>query len=172
MAGKIVFFQGGANFLTMIKENAPSIYAQTDVTEQIKGPVGQNDFSVMNFVIPLRAKHKKEALDFCLYLTNAQNQLELAKMTNVIATNNEALQDSFYNDYSTLETKARSISAKQIARITPQLKQRRNQKEINTIVNTAVQSALVNKDSVENILNKQPIFHVMRSIVSPCLRRR
>ncbi len=154
MAGKIVFFQGGANFLTMIKENAPSIYAQTDVTEQIKGPVGQNDFSVMNFVIPLRAKHKKEALDFCLYLTNAQNQLELAKMTNVIATNNEALQDSFYNDYSTLESKARSISAKQIARITPQLKQRRNQKEINTLVNTAVQSALLNKDSVENILNK------------------
>ncbi len=154
MAGKIVFFQGGANFLTMIKENAPSIYAQTDVTEQIKGPVGQNDFSVMNSVIPLRAKHKKEALDFCLYLTNAQNQLELAKMTNVIATNNEALQDSFYNDYSTLESKARSISAKQIARITPQLKQRRNQKEINTLVNTAVQSALLNKDSVENILNK------------------
>lgn len=154
MAGKIVFFQGGANFLTMIKENAPSIYEKTDVIEQIKGPVGQNDFSVMNFVIPVRAKHKKEALDFCLYLTNAQNQLELAKMTNVIATNNEALSDSFYNDYSTLESKARSISAKQISRITPQLKQRRNQKEINTLVNTAVQSALLNKDSVENILKK------------------
>ena len=154
MAEKIVFFQGGANFLTMVKENAPSVYEKTDVTEQIKGPVGQNDFSVMNFVIPLRAKHKKEALDFCLYLTNAQNQLELAKMTNVIATNSEALNDAFYNDYSTLEAKARSVSAKQISKITPQLKQRRNQKEINTLVNTAVQSVLLNKDSTENILNK------------------
>lgn len=154
MAGKIVFFQGGANFLTMIKENAPSVYAQTDVTEQIKGPVGQNDFSVMNFVIPSRAKHKKEALDFCLYLTNEQNQLELAKMTNVIATNSNALSDSFYNDYSSLEAKARSISAKQINKITPQLRQRRSQKEINTLVNTAVQSALLNKDSVENVLDK------------------
>lgn len=154
MAGKIVFFQGGANFLTMIKENAPSVYEKTDVIEQIKGPVGQNDFSVMNFVIPLRAKHKKEALDFCLYLTNGKNQLELAKMTNVIVTNNEALEDSFYNDYSNLENKARSISAKQINKITPQLEQRRSQKEINTLVNTAVQSALLNKDSVENILNK------------------
>ena len=134
MAGKIVFFQGGANFLTMIKENAPSVYEQTDVTEQIKGPVGQNDFSVMNFVIPLRAKHKKEALDFCLYLTNAKNQLELAKMTNVIATNSVALSDSFYNDNTTLEAKARSISAKQIVKITPQLRQRRGQKEINTLV--------------------------------------
>ena len=153
MAGKIVFYQGGANFLTMIKENAPSIYEQTDVSEQIKGPVGQNDFSVMNFVIPLKAKQKKEALDFCLYLTNAKNQLELAKMTNVIATNTETLNNEFYNDYSTLESKARSISAKQINRITPQLRQRRGQKEINTLVNSAVQSALLNKDSVENILN-------------------
>ena len=154
MAGKIVFYQGGANFLTMIKENAPSIYEQTDVTEQIKGPVRQNDFSVMNFVIPLRAKHKKEALDFCLYLTNEKNQLKLAKMTNVIATNSNALNDSFYNDNSTLEAKARSISAKQINKITPQLKQKRGQKEINTLVNSAVQSALLNKDSVENILKK------------------
>lgn len=154
MAEKIVFFQGGANFLNMVKENAPSVYEKTDVTEQIKGPVGQNDFSVMNFVIPLRSKHKKEALDFCLYLTNAQNQLELAKMTNVIATNSEALNNAFYNDYSTLEAKARSVSAKQISQITPQLKQRRNQKEINTLVNTAVQSVLLNKDSTENILKK------------------
>lgn len=154
MAGKIVFYQGGANFLTMIKENAPSIYEQTDVTEQIKGPVGQNDFSVMNFVIPQRAKHKKEALDFCLYLTNEKNQLELAKMTNVIATNSNALKDNFYNDNSTLEAKARSISAKQINKITPQLKQKHGQKEINTLVNSAVQSALLNKDSIENILEK------------------
>ena len=154
MAGKIVYFQGGANFLNMIKENAPSVYEQTDVTEQIKGPVGQNDFSVMNFVIPSRAKHKKEALDFCLYLTNEQNQLELARMTNVIATNSNALKNAFYNDDSTLEAKARSISAKQINRITPQLRQRRNQKEINTQVNAAVQSVLLNKDSIESILEK------------------
>ncbi len=154
MAGKIVFFQGGSNFLTMIKENAPSVYEKTDVTEQIKGPIGQNDFSVMNFVIPLRAKNKDEALDFCLYLTNEQNQLELAKMTDIIVTNSNALNDDFYNDYSTLEAKARSISAKQIKNITPQLKQRRNQKEINTLVNTAVQSALLNKDATEHILKK------------------
>lgn len=153
MAGKIVFYQGGANFLNMIKENAPSIYENTDVIEQIKGPVGQNDFSVMNFVIPLRAKYKNEALDFCLYLTNAENQLELAKKTNIIATNSNALNDSFYNDYSSLTSKARSISAKQINKITPQVKQHNNQKEINLLINTTVQSVLLNKGSVEDLLN-------------------
>lgn len=154
MAGKIVFYQGGANFLNMIKENAPKVYAETDVTEQIKGSVGQNDFSVMNFVIPLKAKHKKEALDFCLYLTNEENQLKLAKLTNVIATNSNALNDNFYNDYSDLTAKSRSISAKQIQKISPALKQREGQKDINLLVNTAVQSILLNKDSTENLLNK------------------
>ena len=154
MAGKLVFYQGGANFLNMIKENAPKVYANTDVAEQIKGPVGQNDFSVMNFVIPLKAKNKQEALDFCLYLTNEENQLKLAKLTNVIATNSNALNDKFYNDYSDLTSKSRSISAKQIQKITPALKQQEGQKEINLRVNMAVQSILLNKDSTENILNK------------------
>ena len=154
MAGKVVFYQGGANFLNMIKENAPKIYANTDVTEQIKGPVGQNDFSVMNFVIPLRAKNKQEALDFCLYLTNEENQLKLAELTNVIATNSNALNDKFYNDYSDLTAKSRSISAKQIQKITPVLKQKEKQKEINLGVNMAVQSILLNKESTENVLNK------------------
>ncbi len=154
MAGKIVLYQGGANFLNMIKENAPKIYEQTDVTEQLKGTVGQNDFSVMNFVIPIRAKYKDEALDFCLFLTNEENQLKLAKLTNIIATNNNALKDKFYNDYSDLTSKARSISAKQINHITPQLKQKQNQKEINLTVNTAVQKILLNEETTEKVLNK------------------
>lgn len=154
MAGKIIFFQGGANFLKMIEENAPSVYAQTNICEQIKGPLGQNDFSVMNFVIPKRAKYKKEALEFCLFLTNEENQLELGKLTNVISTNSNALNNKFYNDYSDLPSKARSISAKQINEINPTLKQKRNQKEINTQVNTTVQTILLDKESVQDSLDK------------------
>ena len=154
MAGKIIFFQGGANFLKMIEENAPSVYAQTNICEQIKGPLGQNDFSVMNFVIPKRAKYKKEALDFCLFLTNEENQLELGELTNVISTNSNALNNKFYNDYSDLTSKARSISTKQINKINPTLKKKRNQKEINTQVNSTVQSILLEKESIENALNK------------------
>ncbi len=153
MAGKIVFYQGGSNFLNMIRENAPSVYEQTDVIEQFKGPVGQNDISVMNFVIPKRAKMKKEALDFCLYLTNAQNQLELAKITNIIATNSNTLNDRFYNNESDMISKARSISAKQLNHIYPQMKQRRGQKEINNAVNSTVQTILLNKKSTTDALD-------------------
>ncbi len=154
MSGKSVFFQAGANFLNMLKENAPGVYAVTSVRPQLIGSLGQYDFSLMNFVIPVKAKHKEQALDFALYLTNSNHQLELAQMTNIIATTNKALNSAFYNDYSTLEGEARSVSAKQLRKIKPVMRQVRNQKELNTLVNTAVQKILTDKDTpVQTILN-------------------
>ena len=155
MAEQIVFFQAGANFLNMIKENAPSAYKNTDVAPQITGSLGQNDFSLMNFVIPLRAKHKNEALKFALFLTNYENQLELAKLTNVLAVNEKTLKDDFYTYYdkNDLMAKARVISAKQLHKIEPSFKIMKDQKEINTIINTAVQQILLNKNTTGKILD-------------------
>ena len=109
----------------------------------------------MNFVIPIKAKNKDEALDFCLFLTNGTNQLKLAKLTNVIATNNEALNSAFYNDYRTLQSQARSTSAKQLQKVSPVMKQHKNQKELNNLVNTAVQKILTSKNNnTQEILDK------------------
>lgn len=154
MSESIVFYQGGANFLSMIKDNAPNVYEHTEVAPQIVGALGQNDFSLMNFIIPLKSKHKKEALDFCLFLTNQKNQLELAKMTNVISTNKYALQDEFYNSDKDVMARARKYSAKQIGHINPILHQQNNQKDINLIINTAVQTILLNKDDTKSVLIK------------------
>ena len=154
MSENVVFFQGGANFLTMIKDNAPNVYKNTDVAPQIVGKLGQNDFSLMNFVIPTKSKHKKEALDFCLFLTNKENQLKLAKLTNVISTNKSALKDPFYNSNNDLMAKARNYSAKQLNHIQPVMKQRNSQKDINLLVNTAVQTILLNKQPTAQALNE------------------
>ena len=156
MSENIVLFQAGANFLNMIKENAPSTYKHTDVSAQLTGDLGQYDFSLMNFVIPVRAKHKEEALKFALFLTNEKNQLELAKLTNILAVNKTALKNDFYTKYNDddLMSKARVISAKQLNKINPVMKSERNQKEINTLINTAVQEILLNKAETLSILER------------------
>ncbi len=156
MSGNIAMFQAGANFLNMIKENAPSTYQNTDVATQITGDIGQYDFSLMNFVIPLRSKNQKQALKFALFITNEKNQLELAKLTNVIAVNKNSLKDDFYTNYTPddLMSKARVISAKQLSNVQPALKSDRDQKEINTLINSAVQEVLLNKSTTQDILNK------------------
>ena len=155
MSEKIVLFQAGANFLNMIKENAPSTYKNTDVAPQIIGDLGQNDFSLMNFVIPIRAKHKDSALKFALFLTNEKNQLELAKLTNVIATNKIALKDDFYTRYDEgdLMAKARVLSANQLNKVQPALKPMRNQKDINNLINAAVQEVLLDKTDTKSALS-------------------
>ena len=156
MSENIALIGAGANFLNMIKENAPQTYSKTDVAEQIKGDLGQNDFSLMNFVIPLRAKHKDEALKFALFLTNDKNQLELAKLTNVLAVNKETLNNDFYKKYdkNDLMAKARVISAGQLNKLQPVFRTQKNQKEINNLVNNAVQNILLNKDETEKILKE------------------
>ena len=110
----------------------------------------------MNFVIPLRARHKQEALKFALFLTNEKNQLELAKLTNVLAVNEKTLQDGFYTQYdpSDLMAKARVISAKQLTKIQPAYKTQKGQKEINNIINSAVQEILLEKASTQEIIDK------------------
>lgn len=155
MSNQIVFFQAGANFLTMIKENSPDTYKNTDVAPQIHGKLGQNDFSLMNLVIPLKSNQNKDALKFALFLTNEHNQLKLAKLTNVLATDKRALADSYYTHYdeNDLMAKARSISAKQLDRVQPVLRQSKGQKEINLIINNAVQEILLNKASTKSILD-------------------
>ncbi len=156
MSGNIVLLTAGANFLNMIKENAPSTYEKTDIAPQITGTLGQNDFSLMNFVIPSKSKHKEEALKFALFLTNNQNQLELARLTNILAVNQETLQNEFYTKYdeNDLMAKARVISAKQLNKIQPSYKTQKNQKEINNIVNSAVQEILLDKSQTKVILDK------------------
>lgn len=156
MSGNIVLLGAGANFLNMIKENAPSTYKTTDVAPQIVGELGQNDFSLMNFVIPIKSKHKKEALKFALFLTNNKNQLELAKLTNVLAVNEETLQNDFYTKYdkNDLMSKARVISANQLNKVQPVFKTQKGQKDINNLINASVQEILLGKNDTKKILTK------------------
>ncbi len=155
MSEYIVSIQAGANFLNLIKENAPSVYKKTDVSTQLVGSEGQYDFSLMNFVIPKRAKNKEAALKFALYLTNEENQLKLAKLTNVLATNENALKNEYYQKYdkNDILAKARVISAQQLNKVEPVLRQQKSQKEINNVINTATQLILVDNVDTKKVLD-------------------
>ena len=94
-----------------------------------------------------------------MFLTNNKNQLELAKLTNVIAVNSKTLKNDFYTKYSEsdLMAKARVISAKQLNKVEPVLLSSRNQKDINNLINSSVQNILLNKGDTRQILDKLSI---------------
>lgn len=156
MSGQLAFIQSGANFLNIVKENAPQIYKQTDVANQLKGESGKYDVSIMNLIIPARAEHKEAALKFALFLTNKRNQIELAKLTTILPVNNEALKDNYFSSYDTADTisKARYLSAKQLNNLQKQVKFKNNQKEIITLLNNSIQQIMLGKSNTVDNLNE------------------
>lgn len=154
MAGQIVFLQAGANFLNIVKENAPSVYENTELAPQIVGSTGKYDFSLMNLIIPLKAKNKEAAVKFAVFLTNKQNQLELAKLTSVLPVNKEALSDDYFKKSETKEELARKISAEQINNIGVGIKNSKNKKNIILLTNTALAEIMSGKADVEPKLNE------------------
>ena len=155
MAGQIIFFPAGANFLNIIKENAPKIYEVTDVSTQLTGTNGKYDFSLMNFIIPKKSKHPEEALRFAVFLTNETNQLELAKLTTVLPVNKNALKSNYFttNTDKDLVSKARIISASQLSNIQLTTKQK-NQKELLNLINNYVQQVILSKEDSKKLLEE------------------
>ena len=154
MSGQLAFIQSGANFLNIIKENAPQVFKQTDVANQFVGDTGRYDVSIMNLIIPAQAKNKDGALRFALFLTNKQNQIELAKLTTILPVNSDALKDEYFTIYDNSDaiSKARYLSAKQLNNLQAPIKFKNNHKEIIVLLNTTIQQIMLEKDATVNAL--------------------
>ncbi len=154
MSGQLEYLVTGANFINMIKENAPQVYKNTKILPQLTGDSGLYDYSLMNFVIPKKSKHPDYALDFALYFTNKTNQLEFAKMTPILPANKEALKDKYFQtaENDDLSAQARIISAKQLNTLQPPLSFK-NKKELNTLSANYIQQILINNRSITPALD-------------------
>ena len=156
MSGQTLIIVAGSNFINMIKQNAPDIYNKSALSSQLTGSNNKFDVSLMNLIIPKKAKHKELALKFALKLTNKQNQLELAKITNVLPANKEALEDKYFKKCSPdLYEQSRCISAKQLDNLIEFDFDERNKKAINEAINKTLEEILLDKNSSNfNIKNK------------------
>lgn len=146
MSDQIAYLVTGSNFLNIIKENAPEVFKNTDVSYQLTAKNSGYDCSLMNFIIPIKSKKTDIALKFALFLTNDKNQLEFAKLTGVLPVNTKTLKNEYFQkEDGTLQTKARKISAKQLNNLIKPFEYGENQKEIISEYNQFVQKFLLEK---------------------------
>jgi putative chitobiose transport system substrate-binding protein len=155
-SGANTFIIIGPNFIKTIKNNAPQLYKNIDVTSQIVGSTGKVDFSIMNFVVPVKSKYKKEAVDFALFITNSENQLAFSKLTPTLPSNMTALNDEFFEkgDLHNLEEKGRIISARQLKEGAQAMPVLRNQQELLSILSFYIQKAVLQQLTAEEALKK------------------
>lgn len=154
MSGELAMLQTGANFLVMIKDNAPDIYKKTKLAPQLNLENGVVDFSMMNLIIPEKSKHQKEALEFALFLTSEKNQVEFSKLAPVLPSSKKALDNNFFDSDSTLIEQGRKISAYQMKTGKKNIPLYPQQKEINTTMDYATQKIILKKEIPQKALDE------------------
>ena len=90
-----------------------------------------------------------------LFITNKENQLDLAKTTNVLSVNKYALLDDYFKNCSNkLSDKARCISVKQLNNSAIKDFGENNKKYINENINKTFEKILLDEASNLNSIKK------------------
>ena len=113
--GDLAILVTGPQFIRKIESDAPNIYEQTEVGPLMRWK-GQ-----YNYIVELHAmsvghatEHPELAAEFAAFVTNAENQLELTKLTTILPSQVESLKDPYFTDpEDTLIGRARRYSASQ-----------------------------------------------------------
>jgi putative chitobiose transport system substrate-binding protein len=155
-AGESAFILTGANFVKMIKENAPQVYSVTRVAPQITGSNKKVEFALMNLVVPVKSKHPKEAVDFALFVTNSQNQLEFCKLAPILPSTLEAINSDFFEEKPGMDLigKASALSARQLNNALRPIPPLQNQKDLFQIIDYMTQQVLLGQKSTKPALDE------------------
>ena len=96
-SGQLAMMENAVNFIANVKNNSPSIYKITGVSELPLGIYQQTGAPyVFNLSIVKGSKHPKEAAEFAAYVTNAENEVAFDKIVPVYPTRIAALKDPYF----------------------------------------------------------------------------
>ncbi|GAA2623465.1 MULTISPECIES: ABC transporter substrate-binding protein [Streptomyces] len=115
--GKIVFGPGSPGFVKDIKQNAPQIYAKTQVAGAVTGELGHIGIYAQSLGIKKDTAHPDAALEFAKWVTNGPNQVEFSRKATIYPSNAQGLADPFFSDKGDgkdAETLARAVGADQL----------------------------------------------------------
>lgn len=96
--GRTAFLDAGPQRAAIVGENAPATYETLAVAEGLESEAGGAWMRPMGLAVPTSSENRAAALEFALYVTNAENQLGIAEQSAVFPSTAEALEDPFFTD--------------------------------------------------------------------------
>jgi putative chitobiose transport system substrate-binding protein len=153
-AGELAMLLTGPEFIKAIKLNAPDIAKISDVSTQIVGPNGKISASAMNVVVPSSSKNLDSATKFALFLTNATNQLSFSKVANQLPSTVQSAKDPYFTakTSSDAETKARVISASQLAQAEVLVPPVKNVDKLQKFIYDELQQAMLGEKTTDKAM--------------------
>lgn len=156
-SGQAAMVFTGPVFLKRVKDNAPAVYAQTEVAPPLVGKTGKHELAVMSVSVLNKSLNKKAAVKFALFLTNAENQLKFCKLATIYPSVKEALKDEYFTKAGNDPMdRARVMGAKVIndaARLCTYLRHPKFDR-LRDIFDEAIQSACLGNVSTQQALSR------------------
>jgi len=148
---------GGDFFIAEVEDNAPDVYDKTIPSTAITGDSGKLTMTVQNLVVPEQSEHQEAAIDFALYVTNADNQVEFSKLSPVLPSIEDALDDPYFTeepDDADTADQMRIISAEQLTEAEVLVPPMENEGDLQTVMHDAFARAMLGEQSVEDSLDQ------------------
>ncbi|MEW2497326.1 sugar ABC transporter substrate-binding protein [Streptomyces nodosus] len=114
LTGAVAMNPGSALDLENFKKQAPGLYKNIGITDQITS-TGHVNMYVMGVMVNSRTKHTPAAVAFAHYVTDAQNQMSFAKKVAIFPSTAGSLDDPYFTqEDGTDETRVRIAAAKSL----------------------------------------------------------
>ncbi|MFB7508484.1 ABC transporter substrate-binding protein [Streptomyces broussonetiae] len=152
LTGAVAMNPGSALDLGNFKKNAPSLYRNIGITDQITS-TGHVNMYVMGVMVNSRTRHTPAAVAFAHFVTDAQNQMSFAKKVAIFPSTAGSLNDPYFTkEDGTDETRVRIAAAKSLknaVNYTPVL----FSDQMKTALRNEVAKALQGKESPKQALD-------------------
>lgn len=144
---------GSALDLANFKKQAPSLYKNIGITDQVSS-TGKANMYVMGVMVNAQTKQKPAAVAFAHYVTDATRQMEFAKKVAIFPSTAGSLDDPYFTkEDGTDETRVRVAAAKSLktaVNYTPVLFSEQMKTELRNQIAKALQGKQSPKEALDN----------------------
>lgn len=116
LSGQVAMISTGMQFMGNIKNANPDVYSRVGVAGQLGTANGPASIAAMNVAVLDKSPRKNAAFAFAQFLTNSENQVELARRVPVLPSTTASYRHPFFTTPlgDPLLDKARALSVRQV----------------------------------------------------------
>ncbi|HYM68000.1 MAG TPA: sugar ABC transporter substrate-binding protein [bacterium] len=114
-AGQLAMLVTGPEFLLRVRSDGPDVYRETLVAPEPIGLGHVLDLPTMDLAVPTASRHRAEAVDFALFVTNDENQLAFSHVVVAFPSTRAAAADPYFTQAGTTPVdRGRAIAAREL----------------------------------------------------------
>ncbi|NGP46369.1 sugar ABC transporter substrate-binding protein [Bacillaceae bacterium SIJ1] len=152
---KAAFWTTGPQLFRQVKDLAPQVYEKSNAAPALVGDANIQNASIMNLAVPKQSEHVDLAVEFALFVTNAENQLAFSEEANVLPSVKAAAEDEYFQQGEDSDDPAKRgnfYAAQQLELAQDMTIPHENAGEITEAINKSFQGLLINDGDPEQAI--------------------